>query len=582
MSKTRKILLVTIIATSLLLGLGYAAITNISLNIDGYAYANTSQENFKVKFSEVIGVSDSIFVTARIVDDVNATIDVSGLSQKGQTATATYEVLNESDELSAELTVNTTNSNVEHFAISSKIENKSLKAGESTTVLVTVELLETPIDGDVTANIGAKLTAIPVQPGEEGMYAGTDDFSQTPDIGVKELNEYGFYYDEIYTADMRGSGVIEGIVSVALHKDESMDVYMNGVYYQTSPVQTLEYSDGTIIMDGMPFTISENGESLVFQEDEIILDFQLNENFWDGVELLTKNEYGFYYNQPYSIINDDGDIMSFFLYENGTLVIAYNGEMRIVSEDGNMFMNDSINGIAIVDNGKKILLEQGYMPALDLGYNERFAEVENTFASYGEYNLSENIGDYIDLGNDINATGNTKDDWRIFYADENALYVILDNYLPVESIPSITGINTSAPHSIWSNSSKADLLNGLSNNELWSGFTNGIEGAYAVGTPSAELLINSYNARNNEYLNTNELVTLSYFDHKRDIYIPENESISGYWLQEETENGIKAINTNAEIYEASNTDTNLGIRPVVIIPLDTKYELIGGVWTVIK
>ena len=582
MSRTRKIILVTIIATCLLLGLGYAAIQNISLNIDGYAYANTSQENFKVRFSEVVSVSDSIFVTARIEDDVNAIIDVSGLSQKGQKVTATYEILNESDELSAELTVNTTNSNIEHFAISSKIANKSLKAGEATTVLVTVELLQTPIDGEVTANIGAKLTAIPVQPGEEGMYAGTDDFSQTPDIGVKELNEYGFYYNEIYTADLRGSGIIEGVVSVALHKDESIDIYMDGIYYQTSPVQALEYSKGTIIMDDIPFTISENGESLMFQEDEMILNFQLNENFWDGIELLKKNEYGFYYNQPYSIITDNGDIMSFFLYENGSLGIAYNGEMRIVSEDGNMFMNDAIESITIVDNGKKVLLEENYMPALDLGYSERFAGIENTFETYGEYNLSENIGDYIDLGNDINATGNTKDDWRIFYADENGLYVILDNYLPVESIPSITGINTSAPHSIWSNSSKKDLFDGLSNTSIWSGFTNGISGSVAVGTPSDRLLIDSYNERNNEYLDYNELVTLSYFDHKKDIYIPENEAVGGYWLLKESGDDVKAINTNGDIYEASNTDTNLGIRPIVVIPLNTSFELIGGVWTVVE
>ena len=582
MSRTRKIILVTIIATCLLLGLGYAAIQNISLNIDGYAYANTSQENFKVRFSEVVSVSDSIFVTARIEDDVNAIIDVSGLSQKGQKVTATYEILNESDELSAELTVNTTNSNVEYFAISSRIANKSLKAGEATTVLVTVELLQTPIDGEVTANIGAKLTAIPVQPGEEGMYAGTDDFSQTPDIGVKELNEYGFYYNEIYTADLRGSGIIEGVVSVALHKDESMDLYMDGIYYQTSPVQTLEYSDGTIIMDGIPFTISENGESLMFQEDEMILNFQLNENFWDGIELLKKNEYGFYYNQPYSIITDNGDIMSFFLYENGSLGIAYNGEMRIVSEDGNMFMNDAIESITIVDNGKKVLLEENYMPALDLGYSERFAGIENTFETYGEHNLVENIGDYIDLGNDINATGNTKDDWRIFYANENGLYVILDNYLPVESIPSITGINTNAPYSIWSNSSKKDLFDGLSNTSIWSGFTNGISGSAAVGTPPVELLIESYNERNNEYLDYNELVTLSYFDHKKDIYLPENEAVGGYWLLKESGDDVKAINANGDIYEASNTDTNLGIRPIVVIPLNTSFELIGGVWTVVE
>ena len=82
MRKTSKIILVTIIATSILLGLGYAAIQNITLNITGTAAAQASQDNFKVRFTRVTNVSDAVNVTANINSDVAATMNVSGLTEK--------------------------------------------------------------------------------------------------------------------------------------------------------------------------------------------------------------------------------------------------------------------------------------------------------------------------------------------------------------------------------------------------------------------------------------------------------------------------------------------------------------------
>ena len=58
MSNTSKILLVTIIATSILLGLGYAAIQNITLSIEGTATAAADQSNFLVKFTGTPTVSE--------------------------------------------------------------------------------------------------------------------------------------------------------------------------------------------------------------------------------------------------------------------------------------------------------------------------------------------------------------------------------------------------------------------------------------------------------------------------------------------------------------------------------------------
>ena len=145
MTKTSKIILVTIIATSILLGLGYAAIQNITLNITGNVTANPNQGNFKVKFTTVVNVSDSSYVTANVLNDTNATINVSGLKNVGEKATAIYEILNGSNDLSADLNVLATNSNTEYFVVSSKIDKTSLTAGEKTNLVVTVELNKTLI-----------------------------------------------------------------------------------------------------------------------------------------------------------------------------------------------------------------------------------------------------------------------------------------------------------------------------------------------------------------------------------------------------------------------------------------------------
>ena len=123
MTKTSKIIIVTIIATSILLGLGYAAIQNITLNITGTAAANPNQSNFSVHFvnDPAPTVSNSTFATAAITDDINATINVTGLTAKGQNVTATYIVKNSSSDLSSDLSVATTNSNTEYFTLSSEL-----------------------------------------------------------------------------------------------------------------------------------------------------------------------------------------------------------------------------------------------------------------------------------------------------------------------------------------------------------------------------------------------------------------------------------------------------------------------------
>ena len=181
MKKTNKIILTSVIVAVLLLGIGYAAIQNITLNIAGTAAADPSQANFKVMFSGIPTVSDDTYATAAITDDTNAIVNVEGLTKKGDIVTAIYTVQNASTDLSADLGVSTTNSNTEYFTLSSEIAQTSLVAGEATTLTVTVELTKTPIKESVRTTIGVQLEAMPVQPGEEGSSEGINGSAQTPE-----------------------------------------------------------------------------------------------------------------------------------------------------------------------------------------------------------------------------------------------------------------------------------------------------------------------------------------------------------------------------------------------------------------
>ena len=168
MVKRSSVLLIVIIAIVMVLGIGFAAITATQLNITGNTTATPDQANFKVKFLEQTVVSEPSKVTAQVTGDTTATINVQGLTAKGDKVTATYKVKNFSADLSADIALSIGNNNEEYFSTTAVLGQDSLKADEETTVVVTVELTKTPIQNDETAKITAIIEATPVQPGEEG------------------------------------------------------------------------------------------------------------------------------------------------------------------------------------------------------------------------------------------------------------------------------------------------------------------------------------------------------------------------------------------------------------------------------
>ena len=162
MTGTSKIILTIVLAAVLTIGIGYAAIKNITLEITGQLAAAPSDANFTVKFTDASPSEGN--VVANVTGDKTATLNVSGLTAKGEKATATYTIQNTSEDLTAKLSAITSNTNTEYFDVTYSFESTSLKKGAATTVTVTIELVKTPIQDTVSSTVGINIEASPVQP----------------------------------------------------------------------------------------------------------------------------------------------------------------------------------------------------------------------------------------------------------------------------------------------------------------------------------------------------------------------------------------------------------------------------------
>ena len=172
MSKNTKIVGGVLLVAIILVAVAYAAITNVELNINGVGNAQAKQENFKVEFIGTPSTSGKGTTTATINSDdkTQGSVNVTGLTAKGDEAIATYTVKNLSSDISADLTAEATSSNQTYFEVICSLEKTTLKAQEETTLKVTVRLLKTPINEtkeDLNSDIDVTLTAEPKQPGEE-------------------------------------------------------------------------------------------------------------------------------------------------------------------------------------------------------------------------------------------------------------------------------------------------------------------------------------------------------------------------------------------------------------------------------
>lgn len=165
MKNKKKFYVVGLLVFVLVLGIGYAAVSTVGLNIDGTA--SVKSENLKVSFNGVTEVSEEGKVVANSTDNsLDATISVSDLTLN-EIVTATYTIKNEETDVNANITKKTiTNDKEEFFEVTTSVDESptTVDANGTAKVTVTVKLIKTPIEaGDSTANIQIDLDANPVQ-----------------------------------------------------------------------------------------------------------------------------------------------------------------------------------------------------------------------------------------------------------------------------------------------------------------------------------------------------------------------------------------------------------------------------------
>lgn len=155
MKKIKKLIIIIMIVVIALVGNTYAT-----------SIMNSSQNEFKVRFSGKPIVSNESKVTATITNDINATVNVKELTMKENVETVTYIVQNTSKDLSANLSINIFNNNEEYFEVETKAEKSLLSKGEATKIILEIKLIKEPIDKREKAVIGVQLEAKPIQPEE--------------------------------------------------------------------------------------------------------------------------------------------------------------------------------------------------------------------------------------------------------------------------------------------------------------------------------------------------------------------------------------------------------------------------------
>lgn len=234
----------------------------------------------------------------------------------------------------------------------------------------------------------------------------------------------------------------------------------------------------------------------------------------------------------------------------------------IIEKDGYSF--------EIVKNGKEYNVSDSEAGVVDTN--------KVTLASLGISN--DNIGDYIDIGNNIVNDSVTTDDWRILYVEGGTLYAILANYLPNSTgIAQAADFNINGLYGVMRGYT-ADTVTRLNSNSYWASLTNGKLGVTAVGTPTPELIMKSYGYNLGTTVEPQESYTLSISVPDYDLYILEiQDNCKGYKLAKQidgSETNIWVMREGKLSNGSSNTFVD-GLRPVLSIPMSSEAELGGSI-----
>ena len=159
--------IIGVLIAILALGIGYAAISAVTLTINGSGTISPDASNFNVHYTGTVTVTKSpnTIVTTQTHDGAQTgEFTITGMTKQGDSVEFTYTVVNDSTTLAATLAapVVQTNSNSTYFTVASSTASNSLAAnGGTTTQTVTVTAAKTPTSADETTSVTINLVASP-------------------------------------------------------------------------------------------------------------------------------------------------------------------------------------------------------------------------------------------------------------------------------------------------------------------------------------------------------------------------------------------------------------------------------------
>ena len=190
----------------------------------------------------------------------------------------------------------------------------------------------------------------------------------------QEKNEYGFYYNYAYSMPLDNV-----LVSVIFYEDNTVAILEDGVVDEYI-TENVVYSNNCANVDGLNFEFSQDGRFASY----IILNFSLDMIYVNNINEIKeqKNEYGFYFDVPYSSVVEEMERTIIF-YEDGSCELFTNGEFtsseapnsltylfsKIKDEEDNVTMDVIHNGAMIDIIGNKF--------GIDVYYDLKYGVEEN-------------------------------------------------------------------------------------------------------------------------------------------------------------------------------------------------------------
>ena len=240
---------------------------------------------------------------------------------------------------------------------------------------------------------------------------------------------------------------------------------------------------------------------------------------------------------------------------------------------------------------------------------------------------AENYGQKVNYS--VTANGEiVPNTWSVLHNDGEYVYIIYDDYLPVQYINTTKmnqngmQITTSSPYSIQGNPNadyhfNEDFVEKLTNSSNWSDFVRDdleSKNVVAIGSPTIQVWKDSWNATGNSeiYISTNILsrndgnnkntsdyegyyigninnptsTLINGLDNTKKLYFPKTapeQSIFGYWLASSSaEDGysVMVVLYHGGIEHTTSGGPGFACRPVVKLPSTVLGEYKDGEWNI--